>query len=316
MVQDFSEEYIGTIDVFEIELINYELPYLYDYSADIRKSDNDTEVMFYIGMYDNFGNMLNSSVQTYYSDGLVPELSLIGITSPLDLNGSQTIDVEVIASDSGGIENVELYYLFTNSTWKIGQMYFDLDSGNYRYGIVPEISSGEVSYYIRVYDRVGYQTLSNISTIEFLNGLSPVISVYGDPFGIEAIDMNKGGILPILANVTDNEELISVKIFYKFEVDDEWSEVNMTLTNDTTYIAEIDLPSTDGKVIFKIQAIDNENLVSETEEFVILYENAESSFGTILLWGGAAIGAAALAFILFKIISGGKITEFIKSKRP
>ena len=128
--------------------------------------------------------------------------------------------------------------------------------------------------------------------------------------------MNKGGILPILANVTDNEELISVKIFYKFEVDDEWSEVNMTLTNDTTYIAEIDLPSTDGKVIFKIQAIDNENLVSETEEFVILYENAESSFGTILLWGGAAIGAAALAFILFKIISGGKITEFIKSKRP
>lgn len=317
VIQDFSEEYVGTIDVFEIELISYELPFPYQYSATIKKSFNDTEVVFFIGMYDNFGNMLNSSLQTYYSDGLIPEVSLIGISSPLDLNGSQTIDIEVIATDAGGIENVELYYRFTNSSWKISQMYFDADSGRYHYNLIPESSSGDVMYYVRVYDRVGYQTLSNTSTIIFFNGLGPFISVYGDPFGIDPIDMNKGGILPILANVTDNEELISVKIFYKFEVDDDWENVNMTLLNDSsTYTAEINLPSTSGKVIFKIQAIDNENIISETEEFVILYENAASSLGNILLWGGGIIGVAALAFILFKLFSSGKIAEFVKSKRP
>ena len=318
VIQDFSEDFFGSIDSFEIELINYELPFPYQYSAEIASTVNDTSVSFYISMLDIFGNRLNSSIMSYHSDALAPTITLISIPSTVDLEGAQNIPIEAIVSDLGGIKNVEIYYSISKSSWMIQQMYFDAETGYFRYDIIPENSSGEITYYIRAYDIIGYQSSSNITTFEFLNALGPIISVYGDPFGIDPVDMQKSGILPILANVTDNGGIVSVNLFYRFDTEEEWSNITMILINGTsTFEASIELPDTSGKVFFKIEAIDNENLITETQDYTILYENAESQLGTYLLWGGGAIGAAALAFILFKFFIGrGKGAIFSRSKSP
>ncbi len=318
VIQDFNDDYSGTIDTFEIELINYELAFPYQYSASINPTINDTRVSFYIGMYDIFENMVNSSTMSYYADGASPEVSLVSVSAELDLGGAHYIPIEAIVTDTGGLENVELYYQVDNSSWIIKQMYLDAETGYYRHDLIPGKSTGEISYYVRAHDLVGYQAHSNLSTFSFLNAMAPVISVYGDPFGIDALDMEDTNILPILANVTDNGVIVSITLYYKFDMADEWLNITMNKMNDShTYFAEIELPDKEGKVFFKIEAIDDENLVTVTQDFTIIYENAgSSSLLTYLMWGGGAIGVAFIAFILYKFIFGKGTAVFSRFKRP
>ncbi|MCH8906829.1 MAG: hypothetical protein IH840_07045, partial [Candidatus Heimdallarchaeota archaeon] len=83
LIEDKTEMFTGTLDRFEITLLEYEIPYAYQFRIDIPEALNDTDVSFSIELYDKVGNAINSTIFTYYSDAGPPVIELIPLDSPV-----------------------------------------------------------------------------------------------------------------------------------------------------------------------------------------------------------------------------------------
>ncbi|MFX0208705.1 MAG: hypothetical protein ACFFDT_22175 [Candidatus Hodarchaeota archaeon] len=169
-IQDYSELYFGSIDKFEIELIQYSIPPNYQYLASIPPTGNDTVVHYYITLTDGLNNAQNSSLYSYYSDGLPPNITLTAISSPLDMQGNSYLNIEAQVTDTGSLSGVEIYYKYSNtSQWIIESMTYDSESGQYIFDIPMQSEEGIVYYKIRAYDQVGYNSESEIYIVEYTN---------------------------------------------------------------------------------------------------------------------------------------------------
>lgn len=166
-IEDINSLYSGFINGYSIELIQYELPYGYEYLATIPKSDQNTDVLLFVTLTDNLDNIVNSSQFTYHSDGLPPEISIIGIEGPLKLT-KKTIKIQATVTDGTGISEVELYYRFSeNDTWSIIQM-SNLEEKDLFSVLVPLITSeGNMTYYARAFDHVGLSARSDEYSVEY-----------------------------------------------------------------------------------------------------------------------------------------------------
>ncbi len=195
-IQDYSELYFGSIDKFEIKLIQYSIPPNYQYIALVPPTGNDTAVYYYIALTDGLNNVQNSSLYSYYSDGLPPNITLSTISSPLDMQGHSYLNIEAQVTDTGNLSDVEIYYRYSNtSEWIIESMTYDPDSGQYIFDIPMQSEEGIVYYKIRAYDQVGYSTESEIYTVEFTNaeiagsddGLGGLLLILGLGIGLLVI---------------------------------------------------------------------------------------------------------------------------------
>ncbi|MHA2253195.1 MAG: hypothetical protein ACXAD7_22730, partial [Candidatus Kariarchaeaceae archaeon] len=68
VVQDFSTEYVGSIQSYKITLFEVNYPLGYEMYGIIPASQNDTNVIFYLEMIDDLFNVKNSTISTYYAD--------------------------------------------------------------------------------------------------------------------------------------------------------------------------------------------------------------------------------------------------------
>ncbi len=231
----------------------------------------DTDVLFYITITDLLDNSVNSSTFSYYSDGLTLNISLIPINSPLDLEGAHYIDVQANVTDRGGLLTVEVYYTFgEQNDWKILSMKYDPSTDLYTVSIPVIISSGNLTYKVRAYDLAGFSSESNITIIEITKTLIPIIIVLDTPFSSPLVLEEKA--IRIRVNVTDNGKITNVQFSYKFTTEEEWSIETMPYDNETDcYFFDTELPKKSGNIIFKISAINDSSLTTETEIFEINY---------------------------------------------
>ena len=231
----------------------------------------DTDVLFYITLTDLLDNSVNSSTFSYYSDGLTLNISLIPINSPLDLEGAHYIDVQANVTDRGGLLTVEVYYTFgEQNDWKILSMKYDPSTDLYTVSIPVIISSGNLTYKVRAYDLAGFSSESNITIIEITKTLIPIIIVLDTPFSSPLVLEEKA--IRIRVNVTDNGKITNVQFSYKFTTEEEWSIETMPYDNETDcYFFDTELPKKSGNIIFKISAINDSSLTTETEIFEINY---------------------------------------------
>ncbi|MFX1511035.1 MAG: hypothetical protein ACFFCQ_00400, partial [Promethearchaeota archaeon] len=169
-IQDYSESYTGIINKYEIELIHYSIPLGYQFIATVPSTGNDTTVYYFVTLTDGLLNVQNSSLYSYYSDGLPPTISLTTISSPLDMQGNSYLTVEAEVLDTGGLSGIEIYYRFSNSSeWTIESMSYEVSSGKYLFDIPMVSEEGIVYYKIRAFDQAGWSTESSTHTVEFTN---------------------------------------------------------------------------------------------------------------------------------------------------
>ncbi|MHA1401766.1 MAG: hypothetical protein ACTSQE_15550 [Candidatus Heimdallarchaeaceae archaeon] len=301
-IADYSDLYSGSITAFEIELRDYSIPWGYQYISTIPNSSIDTTVQFYITLTDNLDNAKNTSIFSYYSDGLPPNISVIPITSPVNLEGAYTIEVMANITDNGEILCAEAYYRFSElDDWMIISMLYDSLSDLYYATISIPTSSGNLTYKVRAYDIAGFSSESDIYIVEFSNGLAPIITLLDTPYPT-VLNIEKTKTFRIRANVSDDGILKSVQIYYKFESESEWVIEDMVLDNETFYYFDIELPKKSGVLIFKITATDDLNLVTETIVYEVNYEivreiNPLTYVIPLASLGGIGIIAAIMIFL-------------------
>ncbi len=306
IIEDFSELYVGTLEWFQIDLVDYDLPFGFTYEAIIPAPNNDTQVMFYIQSIDLFYNIVNSTMFQYYVDGLAPVIIFSPLASPLDAEGAYTVRVSVDVSDMGGIQSVEFYYRFDDEdAWLIQLMEHDVS--NTYFADIPLLSeNGNLSYFIKAIDIVGL----NNRTIEyfalFSNAQGPLI-VVDETYFNETRDLEDLNYYRIIAVITDDGQVVNVTISYKFELEDEFEVADM-LFNETLGIYYFDILVIDkeGIIIFQIIASDDSGIQNKSDLYTISYENATQNLTGLengLVIGGAVVvvgGGVAAAVIIIK----------------
>ncbi len=166
-IEDINSLYSGFINGYSIELIQYELPYGYEYLATIPRSEQNADVLVFVTLTDNLNNVVNSSQFTYHSDGLPPEISVTEIEGPLKLD-KKAIKIQATVTDGTGISEVELYYRFSeNDTWSIIQMSNLEENDLYSVSVPLTTSEGNVTYYVRAFDQVGLSARSDEYSVEY-----------------------------------------------------------------------------------------------------------------------------------------------------
>lgn len=80
----------------------------------------------------------------------------------------------------------------------------------------------------------------------------------------------------IKANATDDETIVSVKIRYRFSEEDNWniSKMSLDLAADYYYF-DVLVPTENGSLTFTIAVADILSLTSETDFYMINFENAK-----------------------------------------
>lgn len=308
-IQDFSESYSGSIIKYEIEIFDYKFPLGYKFYAQIPASENDTTVFFYLNMTDSLWNSEVSSIFSYYSDGLAPEVSVVQHVSPLNLSGAQTIRIYANILDAGGISSADAYYRFSENTdWSISPMTLNTTSGLYYFDVSIYTRNGTLSYKIRAFDLSGLSSETSIYTIIYSDGLGPFIEVQGLPYP-SPLDMEDKNTIRIWANVTDYDgNVTACTISYRFVDTDEWKFKDMVFDEETGfYYFDVKVNKRSGNMTFIISATDNLGLTWETDPYTIEYENAGTTpelptelllFGAILALGGG--GSVAAVGYLYK----------------
>ncbi|MHA1115950.1 MAG: hypothetical protein ACTSPJ_07225 [Candidatus Heimdallarchaeaceae archaeon] len=301
-ITDYSDLYSGSVTSFEITLKHYSIPLGYEFISTIPKTNTDTDVLFYITLTDSLDNVVNSSIFSYYSDGLAPNITLIPINSPLDLAGGYTIEVQANVTDRGGLLTVEVYYTFDEQNdWKILSMEYDPSTDLYTVSIPVIISSGNLTYKVRAYDLAGFSSESNITIIEITKALAPIIIVLDTPFSSPLVLEEK--TIRIRANVTDNGNITNVQFSYKFATEDEWVVETMLYDNETEcYFFDIELPKKSGTLIFKISATDDSSLTTETKIFEINYSVEKEVNPLTYIIPLAAVGGIGLITVVLLLL--------------
>lgn len=204
-IQDFSDQYSGSITAFQIELIHYRYPLGFEYVVAIPSSENDTTVIFYLTLTDLPLNAENTSIFSYYADGIPPEISIPAeqlTNGTLDLAGAAYLQITANATDQGGISSVEVYYRFSeNASWQIAAMDFDAELNLYSYSVPLPQPAGTLTYKIRAFDRSGLTAQSSEHTIQFTNGEIAPSPTSEDNSTVDKSDEgsgSNGNLLPLL----------------------------------------------------------------------------------------------------------------------
>lgn len=274
-IQDYSELYSGSITGVELTLTHYTIPLGYGFMATIPASDNDTTVQFHITLTDLLWNEMNTSDYFYYSDGLAPTINLEALDTPYNLNGDHYIPITAEITDEGGVSGADVYYRFSETdTWSFMPMVFDQELNMYVAYVQVNSATGTLEYMVRAFDLSGLSSETSSVSIEFINGLGPVITLVDAPYP-SPYSMDDARSFRITANVTDDGSVTLVQIHYKLDNDTEWTIVEMSLDTETgQYYYDIKVSGAEGILTFKIVATDDLDLVTESDIFTIEYENA------------------------------------------
>lgn len=273
-IQDFSGLYSGFIEKFQINLLDYNLPENYEFYAIIPASEVDTNVEFFITLTDTLWNDQNSSVYSYYSDGMDPTL-IIDASLTQDIEGGEYISILAEVTDGGGIYEVELYYRpIEIDPWTIISMQMISNSSIYKSQITLYQNSGTIYFKIHAFDNAGHMSTSNINELSYINALAPKIEIPDLPYP-NPLDLDGESTIGIQVNATDMDGTISsVEIVYKFLNESSYKTTEMTYdTNLGLYTINITIPEENGTITFKIEVTDNSSLITETEEYSINYIN-------------------------------------------
>ena len=274
-IQDYSELYSGSVTNVEISLVHYTVPLGYGFMATIPASENDTTVQFYITLTDILWNEIDTSDYFYYSDGLVPTINLEELDTPYNLNGDHYIPITAEITDEGGISGADVYYRFSETdAWSFMPMIFDQELNMYIAYIQVDSITGTLEYMVRAFDLSGLSSETSTVSLDFNNGLGPVITLVDAPYSYP-YSMEEARNIRINANVTDDGSVTLVQIHYKLDNDTEWTIVEMTLDAETgQYYYDIKVSGAEGILTFKIVATDDLDLITESDIFTIEYENA------------------------------------------
>ncbi|MFX0185926.1 MAG: hypothetical protein ACFE95_22810 [Candidatus Hodarchaeota archaeon] len=110
---------------------------------------------------------------------------------------------------------------------------------------------------------------------DFTNCCDPIIIIHDTPIP-SPLDMQGTQFKRIKANATDDETIVSVKIRYRFSEEDNWniSKMSLDLAADYYYF-DVLVPTENGSLTFTIAVADILSLTSETDFYMINFENAK-----------------------------------------
>ncbi len=303
---DYSEYYSGMLTAFNIQLKHHSIPLGYQFLETIPQSVNDTDVQFYLTLTDQLGNVANSSIYTYYADGMVPNITLSNISSPLNVEGARYVTITAEIIDRSGINGAELYYKYKEKdNWIILSMNYNSSLGQY-YANVPLINeSGTIYYKVRAFDMVGFVAETNMTSFEHERGLAPIIELVDVPYP-SPYDLEGNKTITIRANITDNSNFTAT-LYYRFEEKEGWTQILMKLDPETgLYYAIVEIEQSEGILYFKISAIDESDLETETDLIVIEYINGGKTVNPLVyIIGGAIGGTLALTGLIVVLIKKG-----------
>ena len=180
---------------------------------------------------------------------------------------------------------------------------------------------GTIYYQIRGYDNSGHITTSYAYEIDYTNALAPKIELIDTPYP-NPLDLNEGNIIQIRINATDSDGIISsVTIEYKFHTDTNYTIAEMSYDSLLDlYIIGLNITEINGTLEFKIKAIDNNSLITETNFYNINYINGkvetekkkpEFDLGMflVILGSSSIIGAGIGTFFYRKYKLGAANTD-------
>ena len=85
---NYSETNSGELRILNIDLIYYQLPLGFEFHGIVPKRTSDGTVLYFITLTDNTKHSMNTTIFSYYSDGIAPNIELADLLSPLDVSGS------------------------------------------------------------------------------------------------------------------------------------------------------------------------------------------------------------------------------------
>ncbi|MCY3413203.1 MAG: hypothetical protein INQ03_16305 [Candidatus Heimdallarchaeota archaeon] len=293
---DYSDVYSGSLISCILELIDYNLPYGYEFQVIIPAVHIDTDVIYFIESRDVFDYTIRSNNFSYYADGLAPSIDVINGQDMIDLEGDNYVKIEANITDNGGVKFAEVYYHYENAdSWIALDLTLDVDLGIY-YAMLPIASeTGNISYYYQVIDYVDYFTRTEILSVQYTNGMGPIITILNHPDDVVNLD-NKSSYT-VQALIVDNGEVKTATISYSFNDSSGYYSAEMLADKDE-YSFSIEVPEGAGTIIFYITAVDNKGLIQRSDLFSLQYVNAGFQLDPM------QIGALSGGFVLLFIIAG------------
>ncbi|MCH8908129.1 MAG: hypothetical protein IH840_13655 [Candidatus Heimdallarchaeota archaeon] len=188
-----------------------------------------------------------------------------------------------------------------------------VDDDTYSSAVPIPTGFGNLSYWIRAVDLTGHQSQSNVSWIEYFDGLGPIVVIV-IPDLTSLFDAQGSSSVTVNANITDDSSVIDSLLSFRYEETGEWIEQSMNFDlNIGLYVSMIPLISKNGTVYFMIRATDGTMITSESEIFVLNYHNANPSTDSLVpLIAILSIGGIALVGLTFVVLRRmGKIPQSI-----
>ncbi|MHA2138879.1 MAG: hypothetical protein ACW98G_13445 [Candidatus Hodarchaeales archaeon] len=222
------------------------------YQGTIPETVNDTNVDYIISMTDTFGHQINTSLFSYYSDGLAPIFTNIAHT-PTQPNADAPVLIQAIITDLSGIQNATLSYS-TDSGFSWANLSMNFNTGSWEASIPALNQSVEVYYFVTAYDQAGIVSESN-QTIFETDIESPQIYNLTEVGTISELLS-----VPINVTLTDNFGIDSsnVLLFYSYDNSSWFSSAMSLITGDTlngTFNGNSP-PSIQDSVYYYVQAFD------------------------------------------------------------
>jgi len=242
-----------------------------DYSAIIPNQDAELTVYFKIQAVDGEGLTSETGIYQYTVEAdpnQAPEIANVNF-SPSSPSSGQSVNVEAEITDDVSVATATVYWGLSSSNLS-NSLSMGASGDNYS-AIIPGQSAGLTVYFkIQAVDNEGLTSETGIYqyTVEADPNQAPVIT----NISFSPTSPSSGQSVNIEAEITDDVSVASATVYWGLSSSNLSNSLNMSASGNN-YSAIIPGQSAGITVYFKIQAIDNEGLTTETGTYQYTVES-------------------------------------------
>ena len=242
-----------------------------DYSAIIPNQDAELTVYFKIQAVDGEGLTSETGIYQYTVEAdpnQAPEIANVNF-SPSSPSSGQSVNVEAEITDDVSVATATVYWGLSSSNLS-NSLSMGASGDNYS-AIIPGQSAGLTVYFkIQAVDNEGLTSETGIYqyTVEADPNQAPVIT----NISFSPTSPSSGQSVNVEAEITDDVSVASATVYWGLSSSNLSNSLNMSASGNN-YSAIIPGQSAGITVYFKIQAIDNEGLTTETGTYQYTVES-------------------------------------------
>ncbi|UCF07307.1 MAG: hypothetical protein JSW28_06540, partial [Thermoplasmata archaeon] len=192
-----------------------------NYSAVIPPANAETDVFYYVDVFDVPGNQNISATESYLTN-FPPTIAEI-YHAPDYPNGSSTVTIYANITDSNGTSSATLYYSFDDGASYSPVAMSPVSASIYAGDIPPLGSSGWVFNYIDATDTLGLHTISSVYSY-FVDAVPPNI---GMPGIIVPVHPNDTTDVNVTILIEENHGISGATLSYSYD-EISWNQLSLT----------------------------------------------------------------------------------------